>query len=423
MTTHKPASDLLPIASDVLPKSAKVIRLPRPSKARQAPVPTRITKATIGKLACPPGQKEAFYWDGEISGLGLRVYPSGRKTWVLQYRDAGGRTRRHPIGQASAIDPAAARKLASDLLTRVAGGANPSVERRQTRKAATVGDIFEVYLVHAEKEQRPSSFDQIRRNLRKYAARLHREAVADIDRAAVSRLHQLLGADAGRVQANRVLASLSVAWVWALRTGLVGGDNPAAYVPKFSEKPRERVLSTDELRLIWRCTAGQSRHDQIVRMLLFTACRRQEIGGMRWGEIEGDVLVVPAARMKRGRPHEVPLTPLALAQLPERDGDGCVFSASEDGFEGWSGAKKALDRRIADLAAPLPAWGVHDLRRTFSTMAHERGLAEPHIIEAVLAHEGAQSGVAGVYNRAAYREQKRAALSAWAGLVADIVRD
>jgi len=419
----KPASDLLPTASDVLPKSAKIIRLPRPAKARRAAVPTRITKATVGKLACPPGQKEAFYWDGEISGLGLRVYPSGRKTWVLQYRDAGGRTRRHPIGQASAIDPAAARKLAGDLLTRVAGGANPSVERRQTRKAATVGDIFEAYLAHAEKEQRPSSFDQTRRNLRKYAARLHREAVTDIDRAAVSRQHQLLGTEVGRVQANRVLASLSAAWVWALRTGLVGGDNPAAYVPKFSETPRERVLTPDELRLIWRCTDSQRNYERIVRVLLLTACRRQEIGGMRWGEIEGDVLVVPAARMKRGRPHEVPLVPLALAQLPERGGGGCVFSTGDVGFDGWSGAKKALDRRITDLGAPLLSWGVHDLRRTFSTMAHERGLAEPHIIEAVLAHEGAQSGVAGVYNRAAYREQKRGALNAWAGLVADIVRD
>jgi integrase len=423
MKIHDPASDLLPTASGVLPKSATIIQPPRPTKAGHAAAPIRITKTMVGKLVCPLGQKEAFFWDGEISGLGLRVYPSGRKVWALQYRDAGGRTRRHPIGQASAIDPAAARKLAGDLLTRVAAGANPSVERRQARKAETVGDIFDAYLSHAEKEQRPSSFDQTRRNLRKYAAPLHREAVTDIDRAAVSGLHQRLGTDVGRVQANRVLASLSAAWVWALRTGLAGGDNPAAYVPKFSEKARERVLSTDELKLIWRGTEGQGKYDRIVRMLLLTACRRQEIGGTRWTEIEGDVLVVPAARMKRGRPHEVPLTPLALAQLPERGDDGGVFSISDDGFEGWSGAKKALDQRIAAFAAPLPAWGLHDLRRTFSTMAHERALAEPHVIEAVLAHEGAQSGVAGVYNRAAYREQKRTALNAWAELVADIVRD
>ncbi len=71
----------------------------------------------------------------------------------------------------------------------------------------------------------------------------------------------------------------------------------------------------------------------------------------------------------------------------------------------------------------MPAWGLHDLRRTFSTMAHERALAEPHIIEAILAHEGAQTGVAGVYNRAAYRDQKRATLNAWAALVAGIIQN
>jgi integrase len=403
----------------LLPKSAEVIPLRGAAKAKRKAAPLRITKANVGKFVCPQGQSEAFYWDREISGLGLRVYPSGRKTWILQYRDAAGRTRRMPIGQAPAIDPTAARRLAGDLLTQVAGGANPSVERRQMRKAATVADIFEAYLTHAEKEQRPSSFDQTRRNLRKYATGLYREAVAEIDRAAVSRLHQRLGTEVGRIQANRVLASLSAAWVWALRTGLVGGDNPAAYVPKFNEQPRERVLSPNELRLIWQCTDCDRPFDRIVRLLLLTACRRQEIGGMHWSEIEGELLVVPAARMKRARPHEVPLSGLALAQLPNRLGDGCVFSTGDTGFEGWSSAKKALDRKIVSAYAPLPQWGLHDFRRTFSTIAHERGIAEPHIIEAVLAHEGAQSGVAGVYNRAAYREQKRQALDSWAKIVAD----
>jgi integrase len=247
--------------------------------------------------------------------------------------------------------------------------------------------------------------------------------VTVVDRAAISRLHQRLGNEVGRIQANRVLGSLSAAWVWALRTGLVGGDNPAACVPKFTEQPRERVLSPHELRLIWQCTDSDRPFDRIVRLLLLTACRRQEIGGMRWTEIEGDLLVVPAARMKRSRPHEVPLSSLALAQLPKRNGDGCVFSTTDAGFDGWSRVKKALDGRIASISSPLPPWGLHDMRRTFSTMTHERGLAEPHIIEAVLAHEGAQSGVAGVYNRAAYREQKRAALNAWAELITDIVRE
>jgi integrase len=144
---------------------------------------------------------------------------------------------------------------------------------------------------------------------------------------------------------------------------------------------------------------------------------------MHWSEIEGDLLIVSGARMKGGRAHEVPLPTLALAQLPKRGGDRCVFSVSDVGFVGWSAAKRRLDERIAELEGPIADWGLHDLRRTFSTMAHERGLADPHIIEAILAHEGAKSGVAGVYNRAAYRDQKRAALKAWAEIVSDIVRN
>ncbi len=422
MTLQKPSPVLLPAASDLLPSLANVIPLNTAVRVKRVAAPMRLTKTIVGKLVCPAGQTEAFYWDADVKGLGLRVYPSGRKTWILQYRDAGGRTRRTPLGQAPSIAPAAARKLAGDQLRRIAGGANPSAERRQARKAATVADVFETYLIHAEKEQRSSSFDQTRRNLRKYAARLHREAATDIDRAAVSSLHQRLATDAGRVQANRVLASISAAWVWALRTGLVTGDNPAAYVPKFTEQERDRVLTPAEIKLIWQFTEGLSNYDRIVRILLLTACRRQEIGGALWSEIENDLLVGSGARMKGGRAHEVPLASLALAQLPQRaDGDCCVFSISAAGFDGWSAAKRRLDKRIAEAEAPLPAWGLHDLRRTFSTMAHERGLADPHIIEAILAHEGAQAGVAGVYNRAAYRDQKRAALNAWADVVSQIV--
>jgi integrase len=422
MTSQKVSPVLLPTASDLLPNMTNVIPLPTPAKAARAEAPRRLTKTTVAKLACPDGQTEAFFWDAEVKGLGLRVYASGRKSWLVQYRDRGGRTRRHPVGQFPAIEPSAARKLAGELLRRVAAGANPSVERRQARKAATVGDVFETYLAYAAKEQKSSSFDQTQRNLRKYAGRLRREAATDLDRAAVSNLHQRLANEAGRVQANRVLASISAAWVWALRTGLVEGDNPAAYVPKFTEQSRERVLAPTEIKLIWQCTQTLSDYDRIVRLLLLTACRRQEIGGALWSEMENDLLVVSGARMKGGRAHEVPLSSLALAHWPDRAaGDLCVFSESSKGFDGWSAAKNRLDKRIADAHAPIPDWGLHDLRRTFSTMAHERGLADPHVIEAALAHEGARAGIAGVYNRAAYRDQKRKLLDTWANIVAQIV--
>ncbi len=108
---------------------------------------------------------------------------------------------------------------------------------------------------------------------------------------------------------------------------------------------------------------------------------------------------------------------------PENRQWECIRKSST-GFDGWTAAKDRLNSAMSGLSAPdasaLKPWGLHDLRRTFSTIMHDRGLAEPHIIEAVLAHRGGQSGVAGVYNRAAYREPKRAALAAWATLVGEI---
>ncbi|CAJ0879303.1 hypothetical protein AMST5_03047 [freshwater sediment metagenome] len=420
---HKAASDPLPPASSLLPdrshKKGEVIRLPV-TNARPT-TRARLTKAAISKLTCPAGKSDVIYWDDDVKGLGLRVYRSERRVWVVQYRDAQGRTRRTPVGKADIIDPTMARKAARELLAKVAGGANPSVERRQAKRAARVADLIADYLTHVEEELRASSFDLTRRNLRKYAASLHGESVDGVDRGAIARLHRKLGEEAGRAQANRVLASLSAMWVWGLRSGLVSGNaNPCAFVQKFGEATRERVLSAEELRLVWVCTGEGRDYHRIVRILILTACRRQEIGSLRWGEIDGHLLVIPAARMKAGRVHEVPLSHLAVAQLPERGGDEYAFGRGRTGFDGWGAAKLQLDARIEKLrGSPLAHWSLHDLRRTFSTMMHERDAAEPHIIEAVLAH--AQRGVAGVYNRASYREAKRTALNEWAQIVSNIV--
>jgi integrase len=405
---HSPVS--LAAASGLLPEVTPKVRL---------------TKAAVRRLSCPSDRDEVFHWDDEVPGLAVRVYKTGRKVWTFQYRDNGGSTRRMKLGHAPAVELAEARKAAKSLLAKIAGGADPAADRKKARQARTVGDVFEVYLGHAEREQKASTFDQTRRNLTKYAAKLRKLTVDEFDRAAAAAMHQKLGNEVGRVQANRTLASVSAAWTWALKTGFVeptAAGNPAAFVPKFAEQERERVLSEAEVKLIWDCTAGLSSFERIVRVSLLTGCRRQEIGGLRWTEIDGDLVIIPAARMKGGQAHEVPLSALALEQLPEAGGAEYVFSLGGGGFEGWSRTKAALDTRIAKAnGAAIPQWGLHDLRRTFSTMAHERRLADPHVIEAVLAHEGAQAGVAGVYNRAAYRDQKRMLLDAWADEVARLV--
>jgi integrase len=234
-----------------------------------------------------------------------------------------------------------------------------------------------------------------------------------------------------------VLSSVSAMFAWAMRAG-VAQHNPASLVPKHSETVKTRVLSDEELRLIWRATAGLTDYDRIVRLALLTGCRRVEIGGLRWSEINDHLITLPERRTKTGIVHEVLLSQLAMAQLPlQRAGQDGVFGRAQTGFSGWSRSKRRLDGRIAhmrlidsggretdeDLADfMLPPWGLHDFRRTLSTRLNEAGV-DPHVVEAVLGHAGAKRGVAGIYNRASYRSQKAQALTLWTDTLAKIFED
>lgn len=275
------------------------------------------------------------------------------------------------------------------------------------RQAKRVIDLIESYLASRRGHLRETSLHETERQLRKYVTPFHREAVTAITRARVFELHRALTASSGPIQANRVLAALSSMFVWAMRAGLAE-SNPAALVPRNAEVARERVLTDSELAAIWRGTGTGSDYHRIIRLLLCTGCRREEIGGLRWDEIEGDAIVLGKARTKTGAVHEAPLTGLALAQLPARYERAFVFGLGADaGFSGWSKAKGRLDTTLGF------EWRLHDLRRTMSTRLNEGG-TDPHIVEALLGHAGARAGVAGVYNRAEYRAQRLGALATWA---------
>lgn len=196
------------------------------------------------------------------------------------------------------------------------------------------------------------------------------------------------------------------------------------------EKPRERVLSDDELALIWQCTSGGGSYDRIVRLLMLTGARRAEIAGMQWSELtlnddRAVAWLLPSERSKNGRPNALTLPPLAFSQLPPRREDReLVFGAGDGPFSGWSKSKERLDTRIAaeNVGHSQAGWVLHDLRRTFVTKLNDLGI-EPHVIEALVNHVGgiAKSGVAGVYNRSAYAPQKRAALAIWCDHVAKLI--
>ncbi|WP_373867341.1 tyrosine-type recombinase/integrase [Microvirga aerophila] len=298
-----------------------------------------------------------------------------------------------------------------------------------------MSDLIAAYLDHQEQHTKRSTLDHTRRNLNKYASSLHAEALAIIDRATIHRLHKRLTTTAGPVQANRTLATLSALFSWGMRAGLAK-TNPAALVPKNPEAPKTRVLTDIELCLIWEATGAGNDYDRIVRLLMLTGCRRDEIGNLRLSEINGSTISVPEGRTKTGIVHEVPLSGLALMQLPaRREARDLVFGQGQEGYSSWSRSKARLDARIAhlrqtagspasvegeDLASySIPPWGLHDFRRTLSTRLNEAGI-DPHVVEALLGHAGAKRGVAGVYNRASYFRQKAEALETWAGIVAAI---
>ena len=220
----------------------------------------------------------------------------------------------------------------------------------------------------------------------------------------------------GPIAANRARVALSAFFNWAMREGLshtnpVIGTNRAA-----DERSRHRVLTDDELAAIWRACRDDD-YGRIVRLLILTGQRREEVGGVAVNELNSArTWTIPADRTKNGRPHEVPLPPSASEILKSAQmaiGSGFLFGEGRGSFQGWSKAKAALDRRIAVQGDPIGEWRLHDIRRTVATRTAELGV-QPHVVEAILNHvSGHKAGVAGVYNRALYAVEKRQALELW----------
>jgi integrase len=391
----------------------------------------KLTKASIEKLDLPHGKVDAIYWDEDVAGFGLRLREGGSKVWVVQYA-LGTKQRRMTIGSSKALDAGKARQTAKDLLAAVRLGHDPAAERAEARVKASdeeFSDIAERFLVRQQTRLRPRSFHDTQRYLRELWKPLHRLHLPRISRKDVAARLGTIANENGLITADRARAALSTFFGWALREGLCE-VNPVLATNKAAElKSRERVLSDEELKILWGALPD-SDYGRIVKLLLLTGQRREEIGGLRRPEIDWDerTITLPGERTKNHRPHVVPLSELAIAILKaqpmraDRDfvfGDGPRSEGPDaGGFQGWSKAKAALDEQVPTISD----WRLHDLRRTVATRMADELKVQPHHIEAVLNHiSGHKAGVAGVYNRASYLEEKATALTLWAQRLEQIV--
>lgn len=366
-------------------------------------------------------------WHPDGDGLYLRVLPSGRMSYELRRRPfkpllLGG----YEMGLPTA------RKLAAEARAKQAVGIDPAVERAEARKvdSDTFGEVMEKFI---ERHAKPNTrgWAEVERALNFDALpRWRNTPIADIRRKDVGDLiDRIIDRDAPR-QASVTYAHLRNLFRWAVGRGYLE-TNPMEGLPKpKSNNTRDRVLSEDELRLLWRASdALGPQFGAIMKLLAFTGQRKSEIACGSWAEIDLNEAVwrLPGARTKNKQPHKIPLSaPVVqiLKSLPRLEGTDLIFTNNHrTPVQGFGKAKERIDARILELNAgkQIPDWTWHDLRRTAATGMASMGIA-PHTIEMALNHiSGFKSGVAGTYNRHSYEAEVRAALDAWALRLCELV--
>jgi integrase len=405
-------------------------------------MPKRKLTDLFVERAKPPPHGRLEYFDAAFPALALRITENSARSWCLFYRFKG-RLRRFTIGRYPAMKPAQARREASAALERVREGVDPAEEKRarremRTPETDTFGAVACDYLErHHRKNSRESTFLEAKRDIeRNVLPKWCSRPIASITRRDVLDLIDSIVARGAEVQANRTLARLRALFNWAIEKDRVAASPVARMKLPTQEQARDRVLSDDELRWLWRaCDEVGWPFGPLVKLLLLTAQRRDEVGGMEWPEIDlvKRVWTIPRHKAKNDRVHEVQLSEAAievLRALPHV-GDGLVFTTTgETAVSGFSKSKRRLDTAMLKAKRlelgtrkgdAILGWTLHDLRRTAAT-GMARTNIPPHVVDKVLNHvSGTIRGVAAVYNRFEYLEERRAALEAWSRHVSNLI--
>ncbi|MGB5779070.1 MAG: site-specific integrase [Allopontixanthobacter sediminis] len=395
----------------------------------------KITKKSIDTLE--RSSSSQFVWDTDLKGFGAKITPAGSISYVLQFRMGGreARTRRYTIGpHGSPWTPVTARVEAERLQLLIAQGVDPVDDDRRRRREA-VDLAFDNYASHFNRSCKGEGWARlVERVIRLYLEPvLSKKPLPKITRADIVSVLDAMPAEQVANQRN-VFAVMRRLFRWAVSRGDIGRSPMEGMETPPPVKPRDRWLNDHELRLVWH--AAPQCHPcfgPIVRLLIMTGQRREEVSGIHWQEVDrkDKFWTLPGSRTKNNEPNAIPLNELAVAELDRQAGGanwpkkGRVFATSSGaGFTGYSKGKMNLDRLIErNLGEPLAPWRLHDLRRTLATNFQRLGVRF-EVTEAVLNHvSGSRAGVAGIYQRHDWKDEKRKALNDWNEYLIKILND
>jgi integrase len=361
------------------------------------------------------GEVSTEWFDENVPGLALRV-SAGARSWAYHFT-WGGKRARMTLGTYPATSLGKARAQAELARGDLEAGQDP---RSAIAKAETVKAVCEEYHLREGKKLRTAEARRWALERLVYP-RFGDRPIGEIRRSDVVRLLDAIEDENGAVMADQTLAFLRRVFNWhASRSDefyspIVRGMSRTR--PK--ERARERVLTDDELRIIWTVAGRRGIFGRFIRFVLLTSARKKEAANLVWTEIDGADWTLPAARNKTKVDLVRPLSQAALGVLPDRNGPYVFSFNATTPLGGFSQSKQAFDRAVtAEASGPLPNWTIHDLRRTARSLMSRAGVPSDHA-ERCLGH--VISGIRGTYDRHDFYEEKAKAFEALAGIVDRIV--
>lgn len=379
----------------------------------------KITKKIVDALEPSNDQKDVLIWDSEIKGFGVRVMPSGSKSYIIKYRTVEGRQRKMVIGKVGVLTTEQARALAREKLVEALKGKDPASEKQQVRKSITISELADEYLKDAQARLKPVSYSSNESNIRIHIKPLiGSRAASSLTTADVMRLQNDIiagktakhrigrggNATGGTASAARTLVILGSVLEYGRLIGIVP-INVTRGIRKPKPKARDRFLSDDEIIRLGAVIRHADHESMVglvaVQVLLLTGLRRRECLGLQWSWLDRQAGCIRLPDTKTGaqvRPigqaafnviGELKIQPTTFTKKPvkqnsipqnggkllslKNDQNSYVFPSTK-GQTHFIGLPKVLERlcKMADIQGI----SIHTLRHTFASVAAGMGYSE-----------------------------------------------